>query len=67
MTFLFNASIVLARGLSEGRFMPDKKVAHFNVEHFRKLLTAEMDEAKRQTILRPSHRQRVAGGAVFRA
>jgi hypothetical protein len=30
----------------------DRTVAHLNIEHYRKLLTHEMDEAKRQTILR---------------
>jgi hypothetical protein len=30
----------------------DRTVAHLNIEHFRKLLAAEMDETKRQTILR---------------
>jgi hypothetical protein len=30
----------------------DRTVAHLNIEHFRKLLTNEADEAKRQTILR---------------
>jgi hypothetical protein len=30
----------------------DRTVAHLNIEHYRKLLTEEMDEAKRQTILR---------------
>jgi hypothetical protein len=30
----------------------DRTVAHFNIEHYRKLLTQAMDEAKRQTILR---------------
>jgi hypothetical protein len=32
--------------------MPDKKVAHLNIAHFRKLLASELDESKRQTILR---------------
>jgi hypothetical protein len=32
--------------------MPDKTVAHLNVEYFRKLLRSETDETKRQTILR---------------
>jgi hypothetical protein len=31
--------------------MPDKKVAHLNIAHFRKLLAAELDESKRKTIL----------------
>ena len=41
-----------------GRAMPidyapmDRTVAHFNIEHYRKLLTQEMNEIKRQTILR---------------
>ena len=30
----------------------DRTVAHLNIEHYRKLLTQEMDETKRQTILR---------------
>jgi hypothetical protein len=30
----------------------DRTVAHLNIEHYRKLLTQEMDEIKRQTILR---------------
>ncbi len=30
----------------------DRTVAHLNVEHYRKLLAQEMDEVKRQTILR---------------
>jgi len=30
----------------------DRTVARFNIEHFRKLLSQEKDEAKRQTILR---------------
>ncbi len=30
----------------------DRTVAHLNVEHYRKLLTQEMDETRRQTILR---------------
>ena len=30
----------------------DRMVAHFNIEHYRKLLAQEMDETKRQTILR---------------
>jgi hypothetical protein len=32
--------------------MADKKVARLNIERFRKLLSTETDEAKRQTILR---------------
>jgi hypothetical protein len=32
--------------------MPDKKVAHLNIAHFRKLLATELDEGKRKTILR---------------
>jgi hypothetical protein len=32
--------------------MPDRKVAHLNIERFRKLLSTETDETKRQTILR---------------
>jgi len=30
----------------------DRTVAHLNIEHYRKLLAQEMDETKRQTILR---------------
>ena len=30
----------------------DKTVARLNIEHYRKLLATEQDEAKRQTILR---------------
>jgi hypothetical protein len=30
----------------------DRTVAHFNVEHFHKLLETETDESKRQMILR---------------
>ncbi len=30
----------------------DRTVAHLNVEHYRKLLTQEVDETKRQTIVR---------------
>ena len=30
----------------------DRTVAHLNIGHYRKLLAQEMDEAKRQTILR---------------
>jgi hypothetical protein len=30
----------------------DSKIAQLNIEHFRKLLTSETDEAKRQTLLR---------------
>jgi hypothetical protein len=30
----------------------DRTVAHLNIEHYRKLLTREMDETTRQTILR---------------
>ena len=30
----------------------DRTVARLNIEHFRKLLSQEKDEAKRQTILR---------------
>jgi len=30
----------------------DRTVAHLNIEHYRKLLSQEMDEAKRQTVLR---------------
>jgi hypothetical protein len=30
----------------------DRTVAHLNVERFRKMLEVEVDEAKRQTILR---------------
>ena len=32
----------------------DRTVAHLNIEHYRKLLTREIDETKRQTILRAS-------------
>ncbi len=32
--------------------MADKTVAHLNIEYFRKLLSSETDETKRQTILR---------------
>jgi hypothetical protein len=35
-----------------GEALMDRTVAHFNIEHYRKLLTQEMDEAKRQTIVR---------------
>ena len=35
-----------------GKVLVDRTVAHLNIEHYRKLLTQEMDEAKRQTILR---------------
>ena len=35
----------------------DRTVAHLNIEHYRKLLTQDTDEIKRQTILRL-----VAGG-----
>jgi hypothetical protein len=30
----------------------DRTVAHLNIEHYPKLLAQEMDETKRQTILR---------------
>jgi hypothetical protein len=30
----------------------DRTVAHLNIEHYRKLLTQDTDEIKRQTILR---------------
>jgi hypothetical protein len=30
----------------------DRMVAHLNIEHYRKLLTQELDETTRQTILR---------------
>ena len=30
----------------------ERTIARLNIEHYRKLLTQEMDEAKRQTILR---------------
>ena len=30
----------------------DRTVAHLNIEHYRKLLAQEMDETRRQTILR---------------
>jgi hypothetical protein len=30
----------------------DRTVAHLNIEHYRRLLATEMDETKRQTILR---------------
>jgi hypothetical protein len=30
----------------------DRTVAHLNIEHYRRLLAQEMDETKRQTILR---------------
>ncbi len=30
----------------------DRSVARLNIEHYRKLLAAEADESKRQTILR---------------
>ena len=35
-----------------GKALTDRTVAHLNIEHYRKLLTQEMDETKRQTILR---------------
>jgi hypothetical protein len=35
-----------------GEAVMDRTVAHFNIEHYRKLLTQAMDEAKRQTIRR---------------
>jgi hypothetical protein len=31
--------------------MIDRTVAHLNIEHYRKLLHADLDEAKRHTIL----------------
>ena len=35
-----------------GEILMDRTVARLNIEHFRKLLSQEKDEAKRQTILR---------------
>ena len=35
-----------------GEALMDRTVAHSNIEHYRKLLTQEMDEAKRQTTVR---------------
>jgi hypothetical protein len=32
--------------------MADEAIARLNIEHFRKLLSTETDETKRQTILR---------------
>jgi hypothetical protein len=38
--------------MGNGARAMDRAVAHLNIEHYRRLLASETDEARRQTILR---------------